>query len=198
MIKESQNIYPIHELSRKRWSPRAFTRKPVEQEKLQSIFEAARWSASAGNEQPWRFIIGMHPDTPWQRIFETLDEGNQVWVKNAPVLLLAIGKKTRGKRNAENGYFAYDTGQAVAHLSHEATNLGLYLHQMAGFDPEAARIAFDISADYQPLTAICLGYLGDPENLPEDQKQSELSPRTRKPFDEFVFSGTFGNKSELF
>ena len=198
MIKIAQNKYPVNELSRTRWSPRAFSAQPLEKEKLQSILDAARWSPSAGNEQPWRFIIGIHPDDTWTKIFETLDEGNKAWVKNAPVVILAIGKKTRGKRDSENTWFAYDTGQAVAHLSIEATHQGLFVHQMAGFDPEMAIRLFEIPADYQPITALCLGYLGDPEILSEDQKKSELSLRTRRDFDELVFSGKFGEKTNLF
>jgi len=198
MIKDAQNIYPLNELSRTRWSPRAFSGRLVEKEKLQSLFEAARWSPSGGNEQPWSFILGVNPDDSWMKIFKTLDDGNKIWVKNVPVLVLSIGKKTRGKRNAENSWFAYDTGQAVAHLTFEAMNLGLYVHQMAGFNQESTIRLFEIPVDYRPLTAIALGYLGDPDLLTEDQKKSELSVRTRKDFTEFVFSGRFGEKTDLF
>ena len=192
MIKDAQNIYPINELSRTRWSPRAFSHQPVEKEKLQSILEAARWSPSGGNEQPWRLIVGIYPDQTWTKIFETLDDGNKIWVKNVPLIILSIGKRTRGKRNVENAWFAYDTGQAMAHLTFEAMSLGLYVHQMAGFDQQFATRLFEIPADHQPLTVIALGYLGDPASLPEDLNKSELSARTRKDFSEFVFSGSFG------
>ena len=198
MIKDAQNKYPLNELSRTRWSPRAFSDQPVERVKLQSLFEAARWAPSGGNEQPWNFMLGIHPGDTWRKILETLDTGNQAWAKNVPVLLLCIGKETRGKRNVKNGWFAYDTGQAVAHLTFEARNQGLYVHQMAGFDQASAVRLFRIPDDYQPLTVIALGYLGNPDSLTEDQKKSELSARTRKDFDDFVFSGVFGQKTDLF
>ena len=198
MIKDSQNKYSINDLSRARWSPRAFSDLPVEKEKLQSIFEAARWSPSGGNEQPWYFIVGIHPDDSWMKIFETLVEGNKIWTKNVPVLILTIGKKTRGKKDVENPYFAYDTGQSAAHLTFEAMNQGLYVHQMAGFNQKSASTLFGIPNDYQPLTVIAMGYLGKPDSLAEDQKQSELSVRTRKELNEFIFSGKFGEKSNLF
>jgi nitroreductase len=198
MIKDARNKYPINDLSRSRWSPRAFSTQPVEKEKLQSLMEAARWSASGGNEQPWRFILGIHPDETWVKIFETLEEGNKIWVKSAPVLLLSIGKKTRGKRNTGNFYYAYDTGQSVAHLSIEAVFQGLYVHQMAGFVPDTAIRLFSIPEDYQPLTVVAIGYPGNPDLLPEELQESELAERTRKEFDEFVFSGTFGDKTKLF
>ena len=198
--KLARTIYPINDLSRIRWSPRAFDEKPVEMEKLRSILEAARWSPSGGNQQPWRFIVGIMKDETWQKIFESLDEGNKVWVKPVPVLVLTVGEKAYHRKNrvVQNGYYAYDTGQSAAHLTFEAMNLGLFVHQMAGFDPERAIREFDIPPDYQPLTVIALGYITDPSSLPADLKESELAERKRKDFDELVFSGTFGHKSNLF
>ena len=93
MEKEATNRYPIHPLLKRRWSPRAFSDTRVELEKLQSLFEAARWSPSAGNEQPWNFIVGIRPDDTWQKIYESLAEGNKIWNKNTPVLVVSIGKK---------------------------------------------------------------------------------------------------------
>jgi nitroreductase len=198
MTKDARNQYPINELSRKRWSPRAFAPGTVDKEKLRSLFEAARWSASGGNEQPWRFIIGVSGDETWMKIFETLEAGNKNWAVNAPVLMISVGKKTRGKRNAVNFYSGYDTGQSVAHLSLEATHLGLHVHQMGGFSQEEATRLFEIPEDYQPYTAIAIGYLGDQRSLPEEYKNSEVAERTRKEFDEFVFSVRFGHSSGLF
>ena len=196
--KFAKTVYPVNDLSKIRWSPRAFDDKPVEKGKIRSILEAARWSPSAGNEQPWRFMIGFRNDETWKKIFETLDESNKVWVKPVPVLLLSIGKKVLSRRNTPYAHFQYDTGQSVAHLTFEATNQGLYVHQMAGFDPEKAIREFNIPADHQPLTAIALGYITDPSSLPPDLKERELAERKRKNFDEFVFSGTFGQKTDLF
>ena len=196
--KFAKTTYPINDLSRIRWSPRAFDTKPVEQDKIRSILEAARWSPSAGNEQPWRFMIGFRPDETWAKIFDTLDEGNKVWAGSVPVLIVSIGKKVRGRKNSPYPHFQYDTGQSVAHLSLEATHQGLFVHQMAGFDADMAARVFDIPPDHQPLTVIAVGYIADPSSLPEDLKERELAVRTRKDFDEFVFSVTFGQKSTLF
>ena len=57
MEKQADTAYPIHELLQRRWSPRAFSDKMVETDKLRSLFEAARWAPSSNNEQPWSFII---------------------------------------------------------------------------------------------------------------------------------------------
>jgi nitroreductase len=198
--KRANVKYPVQELVAERWSPRAFSEKPVEKEKIRSLLEAARWSPSAGNQQPWRFFIGFHGDETWMKIFESLDDGNKIWVKPVPVLILAIGEKnyTRKGKQISNSYYAYDTGQAAAWLTTEAASHGLHVHQMGGFNPETVAGLFAIPGDFQPLTVIALGYLADPSVLPEDLKERELAPRNRKNFGELVFSGKFGQKSNLF
>lgn len=198
MGKEAKNIYPIHEYLRTRWSARAFTDQPVEKEKLQSLFEAARWSPSMGNEQPWHFIAGLKADETWQKIFSILDPGNQDWCKNAPVLMISVGRSFQKKTHKDYKLFRYDTGQSVAHMTFEAVHLGLIVHQMAGFSPEKATEIFEIPEEMVPLTAIAVGYLGDPSVLAGlRQYKWELAERERKPFEEFVFSSKFGTKSNI-
>lgn len=198
MEKEANNHYPLHPLLRRRWSPRAFSDKPVEKDKLRSIFEAARWSPSAGNEQPWKFLVGIKPDETWNKIFDSLNEGNKAWNKNVPVLVISIGRNVYARDNSPYMHFQYDTGQSVAHLSFEVMNQGLFVHQMAGFDAEKIRAEFHVPADHQPLTAIAIGYPGNPDDLPDFQKKRELASRTRKEFNDFIFSGDFGNASDFF
>jgi len=197
MNKEAKTTYPINDLAKKRWSPRAFLDKPVEKEKLVSLFEAARWSASGGNEQPWRFIVGVRPDDTWQKIFSILNEGNQEWNQHVPVLILAIGNKISSWDGDISPVYQYDTGQAVAHLSIEALNQGLFVHQMGGFSWEKAVDLFDIPETFQPLTVIGAGYIGNPDMLPEKLKQRELLERKRKDLKEIIFSGKFGNASPI-
>jgi nitroreductase len=198
MKKEAKTAYPINEFAKNRWSPRAFLDKPVEMEKLVSLFEAARWSASGGNEQPWRFIVGMNRDETWQKIFSTLAEGNQEWNGHVPVLIMAIGNKISSWDGNISPVYQYDTGQSVAHLSIEAMNQGLYVHQMGGFSAEKGREVFDIPETFQPLTVIAAGYIGDPGSLPEKLKERELLERQRKELGEIVFSGKFGNSAKIF
>lgn len=192
MKKEAKTSFPINELASVRWSPRAFLDKAIAPQKLISMFEAARWSPSGGNEQPWRFIVGVNHDETWQKIFSTLDEGNKVWNKQVPVLILAIGNKISSWDGGISPVFQYDTGQAVAHLSLEAMNQGLHVHQMGGFSVEKAREVFEIPDTFQPLTVISAGYIGDPDLLDEKLKARELQQRKRKELGEIVFSGRFG------
>jgi nitroreductase len=196
--KPAPTEYPIHELLRERWSPRAFTTDSVSSEQIHSLFEAARWSASGGNGQPWSFIVAPREDeATFGRIFETLAEGNQAWAAHAPLLVLAVAQVLR-EPGKPNTHALYDLGQAVAHLSIQATALGLHVHQMAGFSPEAAREAFAIPEAFAPVTVLAIGAAGDPETLSERFRERERAPRTRKPLHSFIFGATWGAPSPLF
>lgn len=195
-IKKPALDYEVHTLIASRWSPRAYANKTIEKEKLQRIFEAARWTASASNIQPWYFLVGYNGDGVFQKIFGTLVEFNQLWTVNAPILVLAIAKTTN-TRGEHNRSYAYDLGQAVATLSLQATAEGVYVHQMGGFDATAAEAALDIPADHKVLVAFTLGYLGDAGILHPNLQKLELSERTRRPVRETVFTGSFGHKADF-
>ncbi|HZU09119.1 MAG TPA: nitroreductase family protein [Pseudacidobacterium sp.] len=171
-----------------RWSPRAYADKQVSSEDLRKIFDAARWAASSYNEQPWRFFVGRRGDATYQKIFDTLVEFNQQWAKSAPVLILSVASKKFAHNGSPNYHALHDTGAATATLSLAATSLGLHTHSMAGFDHDKARKAFNVPEDYDIGAVTALGYLGDPEGLPEQMKKTELSPRQRKDLGQFVFS----------
>lgn len=171
-----------------RWSPRAFANKEVPSADLKKIFDAARWAASSYNEQPWRFFVGRRGDPTYQKIFDSLVEFNQQWAKSAPVLVLSVASKKFAHNSTPNYHALHDTGAATATLSLAATSLGLHTHSMAGFDHDKARKSFNVPADYDMGAVTALGYLGDPESLPEQMKKNELSPRQRKDLSQFVFS----------
>ena len=190
--------YPIHDLLRQRWSPLAFSQQRVEPEKLCSVLEAARWAASSYNEQPWSFIVATKDNQPeLDRLLGCLAEGNQEWAKNAPVLMLSVAKLYFERNGVENRHAFHDVGAAAALLSIQATANGLFIHQMAGFDVPKAREVYGISEGYEPVAAIALGYLEDSKILSEKLQQRENAPRTRKPLEKFVFSGSWNQVSPL-
>lgn len=189
MEKQADTAYPIHELLQRRWSPRAFSDKMVETDKLRSLFEAARWAPSSNNEQPWSFIIATKDDeNNYRRLFECLKEGNKKWAFRAPVLMLSVARLNFEDEGTPNRHAFHDTGMAVFSLVVQATALGLMVHQMAGFDVEKARTELKIPDGHEPVAMIAVGYPGDPNILPDRLKQRELLPRERKPIAEFVFS----------
>lgn len=195
-IKQPATDYPIHPLIASRWSPRAYDSKPVEAEKLQRIFEAARWAASSNNHQPWYFLVGFKGDEVYQKIFDTLVGFNQQWALNAPMLVLAIAK-TINTRGDQNKSYAYDLGQSVATLSLQAMAEGIYTHQMGGFDASSAALIFEIPEEYKVIVVFTLGYLGDAGILPPNLKELEMSPRSRRSTGESVFTGSFGHKADF-
>ncbi len=194
MHKPAATQYPVHELIRERWSPRAFSETAVSPEILRSLFEAARWAPSSNNEQPWAFLVGTRGDgDTFKKILGTLVEFNQTWAKHAPVLAIAVSELAFAKNRHSNRNAFYDTGAAVSQLTTEATSRELFVHQMAGFDPSKAVEAFAIPNGWEPIAVLAIGYAGDPQTLPDALRERELAPGTRKPLQEFVMSGQWGN-----
>jgi nitroreductase len=193
MKKPAVVDHPVHELIQERWSPRAFADKPVPTEVLRSLFEAARWAPSNSNEQPWAFLVATQEDQDTHaKLLSTLVELNQVWAKEAPVLGIAVSELAFAKSGSPNRNAFYDTGAAMAYLTTEATARGLFVHQMAGFDPKKASELFAIPPSWEPISAFVIGYLGEPDSLPDKLRERELGDRTRKPLRDFVMSGKWG------
>lgn len=172
-----------------RWSPRSFADRDVSPADLRTIFEAVRWAASSYNEQPWRFFVGRRGSETYQKILTSLGEFNQAWAKSAPVLMLDVAGTKFSHNGTPNPVALYDLGAAAATLCYQAIALGLFTHQMAGYDREVARKLFNVPEDYIFGAAIALGYQGEPSALPNPQMLAqETSPRQRKPLSEFVLS----------
>ena len=190
--KLADTQYTIEDSLRKRWSPLAFSDRPVGTEKLLSVLEAARWAASSYNEQPWGFIIAIKENpVEFERLLSVLAEGNQEWARNAPVLMLSVAKQHFERNGKENRHAFHDVGASSASLAIQAAALDLFIHQMAGFDVPKAKEIYKIPTDYEPASAIALGYLGNAQTLSESLQQREQNPRTRKPLDKFVFSNSW-------
>ncbi len=192
MEKDTLNDHPVNDHIKARWSPRAFDSRSVEEEKIYSIMEAARWAPSAFNEQPWRFLVGRKGTSTYDLILSTLVEWNQQWASGAPLLVLNVGKKTFTHNGKQNVTFKYDLGQAVAFMTVEIVNQGLVSHQMSGFDPDKASDILEIPDDYQPVSVTAIGYHGDIKNLPDSFQELEVKPRVRNTLEEMVFNDKFG------
>ncbi len=193
MEKPAETESPIHELLRRRWSPRAYSERMVEPAKLQSLLEAARWAPSSNNEQPWSIVLATKDDTEgYARLLSCLKEGNKKWAFRAPVLMLSVARLTFEDDGTPNRHAFHDTGMAIFSLALQATALGLIAHQMAGFDIERARAELKIPAGHEPVAMIAVGYPGEPDLLPDYLKQRELAPRDRKPVSAFVYGAVWG------
>jgi nitroreductase len=192
MQKSAEFTSPVLEVIQQRRSRRAYGSKMVEPQKIRSLFEAARWAPSSLNEQPWFYIYATKDQEPlWKKIFETLKEGNKVWASHAPLLILSLARKNFIRFDSPNPSARYDLGAANAFLSLQAAHLDLNVHQMAGFDAQAAIKNLGIPDIYEPVIIMAIGYPGNVETLPENLKAREFAPRERYVEQEFVMNKSF-------
>jgi nitroreductase len=198
MEKPAPTDYPVHELIAQRWSPRAFSDRPVEMRTILALLEAARWAPSSYNEQPWRFIVATRDDEEgYDRMLDCLVEFNQSWARTAPVLMVSVASLRFERNGKENRCAVHDVGLATANLMLEATARGLFVHAMAGVDLGKLRETYDIPEEFEPVAAIAVGYAGDPSVLPEELREGESAARIRKPMTDFVFGGTWEHPAAL-
>jgi nitroreductase len=185
--------YPVDDLVRRRFSPRAFSDRPVTPQILRSLLEAARWAPSSFNEQPWSFLVATHAEpVEFARLLSCLVEKNQLWAKHAPVLMLSVAAKHFARNGKPNRHAVHDVGASAAWLTVQATALGLFVHQMAGIDVEKARQTYAVPDTHDVIAGIAVGYRGYPDTLPEEFRKKETVRSTRKPQGEFVFTGQWG------
>jgi nitroreductase len=197
-IKKAVTDYPIQHALADRWSPYGFEDRLVAEADLLSLFEAARWAASSYNEQPWNYLVATR-ETPKEfgRLLSCLVEANQAWAKAAPVLVLGVVSLRFAKNNQNNRAAVHDLGLAAGNLLVEATARGLSVHQMIGILPDRAREVYQIPEHFEAWTAMAIGYKADPAKLSDALKERDLTPRQRKPLNEFVFTGHWGQPSPL-
>ena len=192
--KQATPDHPIADLIARRWSPYAFDGRPVADGDLRSLFEAARWSASSYNEQPWSYVVATQADPEgFAKLLACLVEPNRAWAAAAPVLALGCASLAFARNGKPNAAALHDLGAASASLTLEATARGLAVHQMIGILPDAARQAYRIPEGVQPLTALAIGYAAEPDAVPEALRGRDLVARVRKPLAEFVFGGEWGS-----
>jgi len=167
----------INEIA-KRWSPRHYSQEKISTKHLNIIFEAARWSPSGHNYQPWYFYFAKKETDAYNKLFSTLNKYNQSWAKTAPLLILAcaITNNVEGK----NIYATYDLGAAVLSLILQAQSLGYYSRQMALFDKQKVKRFFKLEKNFEPHVIITMGKIGNYKNATKQVINYELDSRPRK------------------
>lgn len=186
--------HPVHELIRNRWSPRSFSSKPVEREKLLSILEAARWAPSCFGEEPSRYVVATSDDPEGLKAAQSVVAEGNSWAYAAPVLICSIAKSAFTQNDKPNRWAEHDLGAASMSMFIEAFNQGLVMHEMGGYDPEKAREVFGIPEGHESVAMIAVGYLDPPEKIKDNERwyAGEIAERTRKPMEEIVFANRFG------
>ena len=145
-----------------RWSPRSYDSRPVNEEQLALLFEAARWAPSCNNAQEWAYYYTTreYPEAH-ARLAECLTGGNRAWAPDAPVLLVSCGYKNFPGTDVYNRHWMHDVGAANISIALQAASMGMQLHQMAGFDVEACTRLLGLDTEkIEPVTMMTLGYPG--------------------------------------
>ncbi len=187
----------INDLILKRRSTVLFSSEPIPKKTILHLFEAARWAPSSLNQQPWRFVYALKGDSFYRNLLACLYEKNQEWARNAPMLLMTIAQSVSDYKDRPNIYAWHDTGMAYANMVFQATSEGLFVHPMGGFDIEEARRVIEIPDRYEPVAFAAVGYTSDSNNFSPDLLSRENSERKRKPVEEILYHGLFGNTSVL-
>lgn len=176
--RHAQTAVPIHPLLAARHSTRAFDAEAeLGDAQATALLEAARWAPSAGNTQPWRFLLAKRDTGEFKRVLDCLNPGNRDWASHASALLVAV--RTDADAKGPLSHAMYDLGQAMAHLTFQAAAEGLTVRQMGGFDAVALAAEFALAEPLVPTTVVAIGAPGDPAALPESVSGPDRAPRAR-------------------
>ena len=165
----------VFEIIKKRRSIRSYKPEPVKEEDLLKMLEAARLAPSAGNRQPWYFVVVKDPDTK-RRIAEAA--ARQMFIADAGAIVVAVSDPGASPRWHEK-----DVMIAMEHLILEATELGYGTCWIGAFDEKRVKEILGIPEQYR---VIALTPIGVPAESPP--------PRPRKPLEEIVFEDKWGNR----
>ena len=193
MIKGSERRtadHPIDKLFLDRWSPRAMSGAAIPHEELLTLFEAARWAPSSFNNQPWRMLYAHRDTKHWPLFFDLLVEGNQVWAKNAAVLVLFISKSTFDYNGKPSITHTFDAGAAWENFALQGSLKGYVVHGMQGFDYERARTALQVPDGFKVEAMAAVGVYASPDVLPEQLSKKEF-PSDRRKLEQTICDGPF-------
>jgi nitroreductase len=184
--------HAIEPIFAERWSPRVFTGEAVPEAELLRMFEAARWSPSSYNSQPWRFLYALRGTPEWQTFFDLLVPGNQKWAEGtgALVFLVSSGRMRVGENLQPSWSHSLDAGAASLAFQLQAIRQGWHAHGMTGFDKERAVGALNVPEHHRVEAAYAVGRAIPPAELTDEQRTRER-PNGRRPITDFVFAGAF-------
>jgi len=192
MDRTAPTDHPISPILANRYSPYVFdSDRDVARADLTALFEAARWTMSCYNAQPWRYVVGVRSRdrATWEKVLDVLVEGNQAWARHAPVLALGLTELHFEHNGKPNPAARHDLGGASACLTMEASTRGIYVHQMLGIQPEKARAVFDLPDEIEAVTGIAIGYRGDSTAAEPKLAERDGRPRERKPLADVIIRG---------
>ena len=149
----------LHPLLAGRWSPATFDASyELAASEIEALLEAARWAPSAGNSQPWAFIVGRRGAATHARLVRHLARSSAAWAPAASLLVANLAHRYVEDTDWEYSEFSlYDLGQAVAHLTVQAQALGLHVRQFRAFDRAGLAAEFAVPDHWEVTTMAAVG-----------------------------------------
>jgi nitroreductase len=180
-----QPIPALHPLLAERHSPMRFqVDHAVTDGNVRLLLEAARRAPSAGNSQPWAFLVARRGDQAHRRLVSYLARSSSAWAPEAGLLVVNLAQRFVADSDFEYSEFAhYDLGQAVAHMTVQAMALGLQAHQFRAFDRAGVEAEFDVPAHWEATSMTAIGRADD--GAPAHG--TVTSRRERKPLDDLCW-----------
>jgi nitroreductase len=189
-LKQAPPVEGVLPVVLERWSARSYANREVPLAEIEKIFEAVRWTASARNEQPWRFIVALRNSETYEKIVHAMMGFTRPWASSAPVLIVCLARTRFSHDGSPNPFHQYDLGAAGTTIMLQATWQGLCTRTLASIHSDELRKSLAIPEDYAIGSVITLGYQGDPAALPSGEMVAmETSSRARKSVNELVSWG---------
>jgi len=188
VVDDPPPIPELHPLLSRRWSPTTFdVAHRASSAEVELLLEAARWAPSAGNSQPWAFIIGRRGDLTHQRLVRHLARSSASWAPTAGLLIANLAHRYVEDTDWDYSEFSsYDLGQAVAHMTVQAQALGLAVRQFRAFDRAGLAEEFGVPQHWEVTTMAAVGRV-PAATAQEAARQAGAFPRERRPLSELVW-----------
>jgi nitroreductase len=181
----------LHPLLAARWSPTTFdVSAQVSTVEVESMLEAARWAPSAGNSQPWAFVVGRRGEPDHDRLVRHLAKSSQAWAPTASLLVANLAHRYVEDTAWDYSEFSlYDLGQAVAHMTFQAQSLGLSVRQFRAFDRDGLATEFTVPPHWEVTTMSAIGRVptGDSARAATTSAGASWEPRDRRPVSDVVW-----------
>lgn len=149
----------LKEVIEQRKSIRSYEDKPVPDNKLLKVLEAARLAPSASNRQAWKFIVIKDAKTR-QELGRAAD--GQVQVAGAPVIIAAVATNPESIMTCGVPTYAVDLAIAIDHMTLAAVDEGLGTCWIGRFSQEEARNILEVPDDCHIVTILPLGFPKEP------------------------------------
>lgn len=189
--KPATTIVPISDLIANRWSPRVFDKDhTLSHGDLLALAEAARWSPSSNNAQPWKFSFLVRGSKEFEAVASAgLTGFNQTWAPNASMFAVVMAEQVRPDGNPWDKAIAfYNAGLASAQVVYQAESMGLRAHYMGGIVHDEIQAILGASGVWV-VNVIAIGKQGDAASVSEELQKREHAPRERKPLEEIILHG---------